>query len=150
MCLGASLVAQLVKNLPAVRETWVRPLGWEDPHPLQHSCLEYPMGREAWWAHGVTKSWTLLSDWAQHTSSVVGKNPSASAGQEMWAQSLGREDPLKKEMATHSSSLAWKIPWTKGSSVQFGRSVVSDSLRPHGLQHGDRGQGENKERGRRI
>ena len=28
-------------------------------------------------------------------------------------QSLGREDPLEKEMATHSSSLAWKIPWTE-------------------------------------
>ena len=28
-------------------------------------------------------------------------------------QSLGREDPLEKEMATHSSTLAWKIPWTK-------------------------------------
>ena len=98
----------------------------------------------------VTKNWTLLSDWAQHTSGVVGKNPSASAGQAMWAQSLGQEDPPKKEMATHSSILAWKIPWTEGSSVQFGLSVVSDSLRPHGLQHGDRGQGENKERGRRI
>ena len=46
----ASLVAQLVKNLPAVQETWVRPLGWEDP--------------------------------------------------------------LEKGKATHSSSLAWRIPWT--------------------------------------
>ena len=47
----ASLVAQTVKRLPAVRETWVRSLGWEDP--------------------------------------------------------------LEKEMATHSSTLAWKIPWTE-------------------------------------
>ena len=47
----ASLVAQTVKRLPAVWETWVRPLGWEDP--------------------------------------------------------------LEKEMATHSSTLAWKIPWTE-------------------------------------
>ena len=30
---------------------------------------------------------------------------------ETWVQSLGREDPLEKEMATHSSILAWKIPW---------------------------------------
>ena len=30
---------------------------------------------------------------------------------ETWVQSLGREDPLKKEMATHSSILAWRIPW---------------------------------------
>jgi len=33
--------------------------------------------------------------------------------QETWIQSLGREDPLEKEMATHSSILAWKIPWTE-------------------------------------
>ena len=31
--------------------------------------------------------------------------------QETWVQSLGREDPLEKEMATHSRILAWKIPW---------------------------------------
>ena len=33
------------------------------------------------------------------------------AMQETWVRSLGQEDPLKKEMATHSSVLAWKIPW---------------------------------------
>ena len=32
---------------------------------------------------------------------------------EMWVQSLGQEDPLEKEMGTHSSILAWKIPWTE-------------------------------------
>ena len=37
------------------------------------------------------------------------KNPLAV--QETWARSLGREDPLENEMATHSSTLAWKIPW---------------------------------------
>ena len=52
--LWASLVAQLVKNLPAMQETWVRPLGWEDP--------------------------------------------------------------LEKEMATHSNILAWRIPWTEETS----------------------------------
>ena len=35
-----------------------------------------------------------------------------SAMQETQVQSLGREDPLEKEMAAHSSILAWKIPWT--------------------------------------
>ena len=30
---------------------------------------------------------------------------------EIWIQSLGREDPLEKDMAAHSSILAWKIPW---------------------------------------
>ena len=32
---------------------------------------------------------------------------------EAWVRSLGREDPLEKEMATHFSTLAWKIPWTE-------------------------------------
>ena len=49
--LGASLVAQLVKNLPAMQETWVRSLGWEDSpgegngYPLQYSGLENSMDR---------------------------------------------------------------------------------------------------------
>ena len=33
--------------------------------------------------------------------------------QEMWVRSLGREDPLEMEMATHSSTIAWRIPWTE-------------------------------------
>ena len=35
------------------------------------------------------------------------------AMRETWVLSLGREDPLEKEMATHFSTLAWKIPWTE-------------------------------------
>ena len=35
------------------------------------------------------------------------------AMQETWVRSLGQEDPLEKEMATHSSILAWRIPWTE-------------------------------------
>ena len=37
--------------------------------------------------------------------------------QEMWVRSRGREDSLKKKMTTHSSILAWKIPWTEDSGV---------------------------------
>ena len=33
--------------------------------------------------------------------------------QEAWVRTLGQEDPLEKKMATHSSTLAWKIPWTE-------------------------------------
>ena len=66
----ASLVAQLVKNPPAVQETWVQSLGWEDPlekgmatHPGVLG-LENSMDRGAWQAtvHGVAKSWTQPSD----------------------------------------------------------------------------------------
>ena len=35
------------------------------------------------------------------------------AMQEIWVRSLGQKDPLKKEMATHSSVLAWRVPWTE-------------------------------------
>ena len=38
------------------------------------------------------------------------------AMRETWVQSLGQEDPLEKEMATHSSTLAWKIPWMEKPS----------------------------------
>ena len=42
--------------------------------------------------------------------------------QETWVRSLGREDSLEKEMATHSSILAWEIPWTeKPGGLQFMR-----------------------------
>ena len=59
---GASLVAQTVKHLPAIQETWVKSLGWEDP--------------------------------------------------------------LEKQMSTHSSTFAWKIPWTE----------KPDGLQPVGSQ----------------
>ena len=114
-------------------------------------CLENPMDRGAWWAavHGVAKSWTQLSDFTFTFHFHV----------------------LEKEMATHSSVLAWRIPGTRepgglpsmGShrvghawsnlaaaaaislreefqiiyifgSDSVSRSVVSDSLWPHGLQ----------------
>ena len=68
--LGAFLVAQTVKNLHAMWETWVWSLGWEDlpekgtGNPLQYSGLENPMDRGARQAtvHGVSKSRTWLSD----------------------------------------------------------------------------------------
>ena len=60
--------------------------------PLQYSCLENPMDGGAWEAavHGVAKSWTQLSDFTF----------------------IFHFDALEKEMATHSSVLAWRIPGT--------------------------------------
>ena len=46
-------------------------------------------------------------------SSVVKSLPAMQEAQEMWIQSLGQEDSLEKETATHSSILAWEIPWTE-------------------------------------
>ena len=78
-------MAQTVKNLPAMQETWVQSLGQEDP-------LENSMDGGAWQAavHEVAESQTRLSDSQTHK---------------------------------------------QFSSVQFSRSVVSDSLRPHESQH---------------
>ena len=64
----ASLVAQLIKNLPATQETLVQSLGWEDPleegMATHYSILAWRilMDRRVWWAtvHGVAKSWTQL------------------------------------------------------------------------------------------
>ena len=50
------------------------------------------------------------------------KNPPAM--QEIWVQSLGQEDPLKKEMATCSSIFAWEMPWTEDT----------DGLQPWGCR----------------
>ena len=63
-----SLVAQTVKTLPAMRETWVRSLGWEDPLEkgmATHSCIlawRIPMDRGAWQTTVHVKSGTRLSD----------------------------------------------------------------------------------------
>ena len=50
--------------------------------------------------------------WAA-TSPVAQRLKCLPTMRETWVQSLGQEDPLEKEMATHSSTLAWKIPWTE-------------------------------------
>ena len=49
------------------------------------------------------------------------KNPPAmQETQEIQVQSLGWEDPLEEEMATHASILAWKVPWTEESLAGYG------------------------------
>ena len=84
--LYSSLVAQVVKNPPAMQDTPVRFLGWEDPLKLPTSVfLGFPGG------------------------SAGKKSPPA-----MWEtfiQSLGSEDPLEEGVATHSGILAWRSPW---------------------------------------
>ena len=73
-----------------MQETPVRFLGWED---LLEKGIGYP----------------LQYSWASLVAQLV-KNPPAV--RETWVQSLGWEDPLEKGKATHSSILAWSIPWT--------------------------------------
>ena len=67
-------------------------VGEDNGTPLQYSCLENPMDGGAWWAavHGVAGSWTRVSDFTF----------------------TFQFHALEKEMATHSSVLAWRIPGT--------------------------------------
>ena len=89
----------LVKNLLAsagdARDVGSIPRSGKSPtggngYPLQYSCLENPMGR-------------VVAQTVKHLSTMW----------ETQVRSLGWEDLLEKEMAHHSSTLAWKIPWTE-------------------------------------
>ena len=92
----------MVKCLPTMREAWIRGLdsipgsgrspGEGNGSPLQYSCLENLMDEGAWWAtvHEVAKSQIRLSDFTF----------------------TFHFQALEKEMATHSSVLAWRIPGT--------------------------------------
>ena len=84
---------------------------------------ELLLDREAWHAavYGVAKSWTQLSDWtelilirrASQVAQWVKKLPAMQETPETWIRFLGWEDSLEEGMATHSSALAWRIPWTE-------------------------------------
>ena len=52
-------------------------------------------------------------------ASLMALQPAMSETQETWVQSLGWKDPLEEEMATHSSILAWEIPWTEKPGGQL-------------------------------
>jgi len=52
----------------------------------------------------------LCFNWASFSAQLVKNLPTM---QETWVRSLGQEDDLEKEMETHSSILAWRIPWTE-------------------------------------
>ena len=57
--------------------------------------------------------------------------------QETWVESLDWKDPLEKEMATHSSTLAWRIPWMEepGTLQSMGLQIVRDNLVAEQEQH---------------
>ena len=107
--------------------------------PLQYSCLENPRDGGAWWAvvYGVAQSRTRLkrlSNEERGASQValVVKNPPANAGDVRdGVRSLDQENPLEEGTATHSSILAWRIPWTEkpGRLQPMGSQKVRHDLR---------------------
>ena len=60
--------------------------------------------------HPLKKKKDYIGTISEKVSLVAQMVKGLAAMQETWVQSLGREDPLKKEMSTHSSILAWRIP----------------------------------------
>ena len=90
MIISRSLHIAATGNIPFLFYDWVVLQG--NGAPLQYSYLENPMDGGAWWAavHGVMKSWTRLSNFTF----------------------TFHFHALEKEMATHSSVLAWRIPGT--------------------------------------
>ena len=85
-----SLIAQLLKNPPAMQETLVQFLGQEDPLEKGQATHSSILGLPSW------LSWLRIHLQCGGT----------------WVQPLGWEDPLEKGKATHPSILAWRIPWT--------------------------------------
>ena len=78
----AFLVAQLVKNPPAMVEIWVRSLGWEDPLEKGKATHSSILAWRMPWTtiHGVAKSQTRLSDFHFHFQGLLGTQPGASVG----------------------------------------------------------------------
>ena len=75
---------------------------------------------------GLEPEMCYLENGALYLTYIVGKASACNAG-ETWVQLLSQEVPLEQEMATHSSILAWRIPWTEEPGrIQFMGSLESD------------------------
>ena len=100
---------------------------------LQTESVWQPCIEQVYWCH-ISNSICSLAAFVSHlaflnniskVSLVAQMVRSLLVMQETWVQSLGQEDPLEKEMATHSSILDWKIPWTEEPTVHGLQSMGS-------------------------
>ena len=110
----------MVKSLPAMRETWVRSLGWDDPLEKEMATHSSILVWKIPWMEELGRLQSMGSQRVGHNSGFTQGGTSGvtvvenlSAKQEMQVQSLGQEDPLEKGPATHSTMLVWRNPWTK-------------------------------------
>ena len=142
----ASLVTQMVKHLSATQETWVQSLGWEDcleKEMTTHSSILYTYTYVLYmyiqsytyyilYLHKLYKlihklyTYSIYVLEASLVAQLVKNSPVMQETWETWVRSLGWEDPLEKGMATHSSILAWRIPWT-GSLAGYSPWVCKES-----------------------
>ena len=111
-----SLVAQAVKRLSTMWETWVRALGWEDPLEKQMAIYCSTIAWKIPWSEEPGRLQSMGSQrvghdyatslWAFLVAQRVKHLPTM---RETWVRSLGWEYPLEKKMATHASILFWRI-----------------------------------------
>ena len=120
----------MVKNLPAMQETLSQEDPWRRDRLPTPVFLGFPhgsAGKESSCNVGDLGSIPGLgrSSIPVLTSLVAQTVKRLPTMRETWVRSLGQEDPLEKEMATHSSTLAWRIPWKE----EPGRQQSMGSLR---------------------
>ena len=116
-------------SLPRERERTEESSSGPTPR-LSSKLSPYNPSRRNKWRERVLDWWASL---------VVQRLKRLPAMWETWVWSLGREDPLEKEMATHSSILAWRIPWTEElgglQSTGHKESDTTEWLHSHGRKH---------------
>ena len=126
----ASLVAQRLKRLPAMQETWVRSTGsGRSPgegngNPLQYSCLENPMDGGAWRAtvHGVAKSWTWLSDF---TFTFLRPRPASYSAICLYSSDPSQDHPTYSRWKNRLQVLTEESKHALGKCMQPGRDCGS-------------------------
>ena len=80
-------------------------------------------GSERYTGEGI--DYPPLYSWASLMAQLIKNLP---AMWETWFRSLGREDPLEKEMATHSSTVAWRIPWMEEPGISWIKKKNQDPI----------------------
>ena len=100
-CWMKSFPSRLLKEEVTVQICW-------NYHTEKTDLQVWPIRKEA-----ELKNRGKMVRWASQMAQWVKNLPVMRETQEIWVPSLGWEDPLEQEMATHSNILAWKIPWTE-------------------------------------
>ena len=98
-----SLVAQSLKNLPTMQETGDQSLGHEDPLEKEMATHSNILAQRIFACNLPLQQASLVAQRLKRLPAML----------ETPVRSLGWEDPLEKAMAPHSSTIAWKIPWTE-------------------------------------
>ena len=103
-----------VEKPPAMQETWVWSLGWEDPLEEDMAIHSSILAWRIPWTEEPGGLQSLVSKKIRHDWSGLAHmhRPHWQPGP-LEAESLGWEDPLEEGMAIHSSILAWRTPWTE-------------------------------------